>query len=229
MEANEVQPDDVESPAKVASKARQAIEVLLRKTRAAYLWPQVIEGTLWLGATFVAVFLSAGILGVLAPRPHGPDVFLWVLGLGGLATFVVGVVTAVVAYRQRPSLEQIAHLIQSASPDFRSDIVAALQFATEIEAETLRYSEALSLEHVQRTLKSMYARVDGTGSLAHVLTTRSSRPAWFALLGGIALSLAMVKFVPNFSERVLGNVQVLLAQDQRPLVGDIEIVLSFPA
>ncbi len=229
MEANEVQPEDVEAPAKVASKTRQAIELLLRKTRAAYLWPLVIEGFVWLGATFVAVFLSAGILGVLAPRPHGPAVFLWALGLGGLATLLVGVVTAVVAYRQRPSLQQVAHLIQSASPDFRSDIVAALQFAAEIEANTIRYSEALSLEHVQRTLKSLYARVDGTGSLAHLLTTRSSRPAWFAFLGGVALSLAMVEFVPNFTERVLGNVQVFAKQDQRPLVGDIDIVLTFPA
>ena len=229
MEANEVQPDDVEAPAKVASKARQAIEVLLRKTRAAYLWPLVFEGFLWLGATFVAVFLSAGILGILAPRPYGPDVFIWVLGLGSLATLIVGMIAAGVAYRQRPSLPQMAMLIQSASPDFRSDIVAALQFAEEIEANTARYSEALSLEHVQRTLRAMYARLDSTGTLAHVLTTRSSKPAWFAFLGGLAIALAMIQFVPHFTERVLGNVTALVAQEQRPLVGDIDILLTFPA
>ena len=92
---------DAAESQKVARNARTAHEALLRKTRAGYEKPRIFEAVLWFLATAVGVFLSAGLMGSLAPRPHGPLVFQWVLVLGWGAVAVAGAYVAVFAVRRR--------------------------------------------------------------------------------------------------------------------------------
>lgn len=229
IDAETPQPEDVQDPVKVARNARQSLETLLRKTRAGYEAPRVFEASLWFLATCVAVFLSAGLIAAVVPRPHGPTVFGWILGIGWASAVVAAMIAALVAYRRRATLARIAVLLQSAEPGFRSDITSSLQFSSELETGDVRYSREMAAEHVQRTLKAMLGRVDQTGSLAHLLPSRSVRPALMALGGGVVFSAMLVGLVPNFSGRVLGDIQISGGPVSRPIVSDIDIILNFPA
>ncbi|MEZ4459586.1 MAG: DUF4175 family protein [bacterium] len=229
MDSQTTPNQDARSDAQVAANAAAALDLLLRKTRSAYLQPLVFEFVLWLGATLMAVMLSAGVLSAVVPRNMGPTVFSWVLGVGIVATTIVAGITAAIAWRRYPDLTRVAHWLQNAEPQFRSDIVAAVQFARELQGGPTRYSASMALEHVQRTLRLMHERVDGRGSLAHLLPSRSLRPAGFAFMGGLLMVIAMANLLPNFGGHLVREATMLAIPNARPVVGDIDVVLEFPS
>lgn len=228
MEPETAKQDDAPDFGQVAQKAKASLEMLLRKTRTEYVRPIVLEAVLWMSATFVAILLSAGIVGALVPRTMGATVFLWIAGVGAAVLAVLALSTALMGWRRAPDLVWIAHLLQTAHPDFRNDIVAALQFADEVAMGATRYSRAMASEHVQRTLRALHAQANGKGSLAHLLPSRSLWPAVFALLGGLVMLGMIANLLPNFGGSVMREATMLAVSDVRPIVGDLYIDLDFP-
>ena len=178
----------------------RALETILRRTGNGLQKPVLTEGALWFGAAALAVVLSGLLLAALLPQ-GGYAVGRWVMGIG-LGSATLGAVVALGLYLWRkPQPDQIASRIQRHSPEFRSDLAAALEFGralAEDGGETLResgFSEAMARAHLSKTVRRVYEE-SKNNSLAHLVPKRDLTPPILAFSGGLALML--VPFVINF-------------------------------
>ncbi len=218
-----------------------ALKSLLRKTRRELRWPLLLEGAAWTAVTAGAIVVTAQTVGLLAGS-HGPQVVRWVCGIGGASLGLSVLVAGVVYWRTQPTLQDVARRLQRSNSRFRDDISAALQFGEELvgEADDDRpsvlhgFSVDLAAAHVKRTTRMLLEQLDENHTLANHIPRRTLVPALLALGGCLALLLLPQLF---WGERVDGLWNAALygtadekatKKDQRPLVGEIDVLLSFP-
>lgn len=220
-----------------AARELTALEAVLRKTRRQMRSPLLAEGLAWFVATMGAVLVTAQFVGLVLGK-SGPEAMRVVLGIGLSAT-LLGAVVALVGYvRSTPSLEEVARRLQRQVVDFRSDIVAALQFGAAlrdgVDAQAQGWSAELAFAHLRRTTRAVLARVDGGGSLAPLLEARSLAPTLAAVGGCLVLLVAPMLVWGERVSALWGEALVapLVARDDgpdhRPVVGDIDLVFSYP-
>lgn len=230
------EPVDDESIAEKASRELSALRAVLRKTRRQTRAPLFFEGLAWFVATLGAVMVSAQFIGLIL-GDTGPAVMRVMLLIGSGAALLGGLVALVGFFRGRPSLDDVARTLQRHVPEFRSDIVAALQFGEQlqedIDPDSVGWSPSLAYAHLRRTARALLGKVDGEGSLTSYLPARSLTPALVAVGGCLALLLAPYPFA---GERISAMWSEVIAPtraqeeepEHRPIVGDIDILYSFP-
>lgn len=208
----------------------KALELLLRKTRRDLETPAMVEGFLWFFATLGAVFISCVLLLVLFPK-HIEWVFsAMTVGVG--ATFFVGFIAAWRFFRSSMDLVAVARLVQSNVPEFRDDIVAALQFSKDLAGEQVAYSREMAEAHVKKTTRALLAKSNGKNSLAELCAPRDLRPAIWASIGAWGVLAVLVVWSPPAVEMLFSKAQEETTEDgvkRRPLVGEIDLILNYPA
>ena len=219
-----------------AEQELAALESILRKTRRELRGPVLFEGFAWFLVTLGSVAVSAQLVGLLAGE-DGPRALRLVLTFGSGAA-MVGAFAALIAFvRTKPGLEDVARLLQRHAPQFRNDIVAALQFGRELRdgrAESHGWSPALAHAHLKRTTRGLLGAVDGEGTLARHVPVRSPTPALVALGGCLVLLVAPYLIAPDMV-RDLWLEAAFPSDDakegepeHRPLVGEIDLLYAFP-
>lgn len=234
------EPDESVATEPIAVRAGReltALEAVLRKTRRRMRAPLLVEGFAWLIATAGAVLGTAQFLG-LALGPRGPSVMRIALAVGLGATALGGVLALIGYVRSAPSIDAVARHLQRQVAEFRSDLVAALQFGRAlrdgVDGQTQGWSPELAYAHLRRTTRAVLGRVDGGGTLGGLVEPRSLTPTLLAIGGCLALLLAPMPFVGGklgklWTAAVFAPIsKVSDKPDQRPLVGDIDLVFSYP-
>ncbi len=230
--------DDKEEGAKKgAAKDLRTLRVLLRRTGRDLVRPVVIEGALWFGATVLAVLL-VGLL-VAAVIPNGYTLGRWVMGIG-LLSATLGALSALGMFLwRRPDAAQVAARVQRHSPEFRSDLVAALEFGERLTGERGEsladqgVSESLAAAHLAQTVKRAN-EVAKKSSLAHLIPRRDLTPPILAVSGGLALMV--IPFVLDagwtlgvLSGERMGSPVVGERVDERPMVSSVDAVFVYPS
>lgn len=236
-EPEEEEPEEEASIEDRAARELTALEAVLRKTRRRMRSPLLAEGFAWMIATVGAVLVTGQFVG-LALGVRGPAVMRMIL-LVGLGATAVGALVALVGYiRTSPSLEDVARRLQREVAEFRSDLVAALQFGRAlrdgVDAEAEGWSSALAFAHLRRTTRAVLGRLDGGGTLGNLVQTRSLTPTLVAI-GGCLVLLVAPMFVFGDKVQKLWTAAIFAPMteaskgpEHRPIVGDIDLVFSYP-
>lgn len=216
----------------------RALEVVLRRTGRAYRGPMVKEGVLWAGVTALAVVLSGLVVAALF-GDAGYGMGRWVMGLGLLLTAVGAGVSYGLFWLRRPTEEEVARLVQRHSPEFRSDLVAALEFGKSLEEDGGKsiaeqgFSVAMARAHLARTTERVLERCE-QHSLVHLLPQRTLTGPLLALTGAVVL--LVVPFGINagwtmgvLSGERLGTPVVGERVEQRSMVGYVDAVFVYPS
>lgn len=217
-----------------ARRELTALESILRKTRRRLRTPLLVEGIAWTVATLGAVLATAQIV-ALALGDDGVTPMRWMLVVGGGATLLGALLALTHWVRARPSLDQVARRLQRAVPEFRSDIVAALEFGRALcggDGDD-GSSPQLAFAHLKQTTRDLLGRASGDGTLATLLEPRPLAPALAAVAGCLVLLLAPMLFAGE-QLRELWRQALWVTQSEadaathRPVVGDITLAFSFP-
>lgn len=216
----------------------RALIMVLRRTGRALRRPVLIEGALWYGATLLAVILSGLLLAALF-ADVGYTLGRWVMFVG-MSSATLGGAAALGLYLWRKAgPEQIAARIQRHSPEFRSDLVAALEFGhglTEDGGESLRkrgFSEAMARAHLSKTTRRVLEACE-ENSLAHLIPSRDLTSPALAVSGGVALLLLPLLLYPGWTLGVLSGERIgdpvvgeRVAEDT--VVGYLDGVFVYPS
>ena len=220
-----------------AQRELSALESVLRKTRRQLRAPLFAEGLAWMLATTVAVLITAQFVG-LALGTRGPATMRYVLVVGLGATAIGALVALLGFIRTAPSLRDIANTIQRELAEFRSDIVAALEFGDALshqDATPAHFSASLAFAHLRKTTRAVLAATE-SGSLAPRLEPRSLAPSLLATGGALAVLLLPFALMPDKLPRLwhaaafapLVEAASDADADHRPVVGDIDLMFSYP-
>ncbi len=225
------------SPQSVKADLR-ALEAVLKRTGRALGRPVIIEGALWYGVTLVAVVLSSLVAMALIAE-HGYQVARWILTVG-IGSATLGAVVALATYLwRRPGPMDVAARVQRHSGEFRSDLVAALEFGRRLRDEgedSLRddgVSPSMARAHLARTLERVYDAAQNH-SLAHLVPARNLAPPVLAMSGGVALLLVPLLLNPGWTLGVLSGERVgtpVVGERvvEKTIVGSLEGVFEYPA
>lgn len=220
-----------------ASSDLRALETVLRRTGRHLRAPIYKEGALWYGVTFIAVLLSGLAIAALFGE-QGYSVGRWVMGLGLSLTTLGGLISLVLFEWRKPTTLDVARRVQRHSPEFRSDLVAALEFGTLLEEDggaSLRdqgFSEAMASAHVGRTTKRVLENCK-ENSLAHLVPQRDLTPPILAMTAAGVLLLLPFLFNAGWTLGVLtgermGSPVVGERVAERSMVGYIDAVFVYP-
>lgn len=213
------------------------LQRILRRTRRRETLETVIEGTLWYVAVLGAVVVTALLASSVVPTAAVPG---WIL-IGGSAAATTGAAIAgVQLWQRRSNLESTARELQRAEPDFRNDLVAALEFGERLADNPdagdreLGFSRSLAAAHIHRTARAIRERTDVHRHLAHLLPERSLGPPAAAVLGSAAICAIAGVAAPTLTADTLRAPWMSTtetpadADRQRPLVGDIRVEYDPP-
>lgn len=215
----------------------EALRVFLRKTQSAIRGPVILEGALWYLITMLAVAL--GILGLSAAFPTWRATLGgWPLWTGiGAATLAAAIALALFLRRKHDEYRTAA-LLQRHHPDFRNDLVAALEFGERLysadqEKPDPGFSRALAEAHIARTTRTVLD-LQQDGHLGHLIPRRDLTIPAISLAATAVVALIPMIFAPTWTLNALFGANVpgaaLLARiNERPVVGPLEISLTFPA
>lgn len=214
----------------------RAMAMILARTGRAWRWPMLLEGALWYLVTLGAVLLSAMLLAVLIPQAL-PAVTGWMLIIGAAAASV-GAGVAWFNFRAgTKDIFQVARRLQREAPQFRNDIIAALEFGEKLLSappdRALGFSREMARAHVRRTTQKMLQKCEHS-HLAHLLNRRDLTPPAMSLAGCVALLLIPLFFNSELTLEVLGSPFAGIETEkgpeisQRPIVGALNIYYSPP-
>lgn len=228
-ESGEVSDDPVFDPA----RELKALETILAKTRRAWERPIVVEGVMWFVATLGAVAISACLVSALAPTPLGAAIAGWVLKVGAAASALAGLGILIRWLRRTPDHSDTGALLQRHVPELKNDVVAALQFARELQNTDVSYSREMASEHVRKTTRKLLGMTSGDGSLVDRLPRRDTTPAIIAVAACLAVLTAIALVSEPTVQRVFLGAGVTGEESgeqekRQPLVGDIDLHLTYP-
>ncbi len=232
---------DEEPPSKYKRSAAddlRALESVLQRTGRQLRMPVLIEGALWYCVTILTVLLS-GLIAARVVVDHGYAVARWIT-IGGSASATLGAAVALGLYLwRRPGPEQIAARIQRHAGEFRSDLVAALEFGYILRddgGDALRdrgFSPSMAKLHLSRTLRKVYENSEKS-SLAHLVPSRDLTPPILALSGAVVLISIPLLFNMGWTLGVisgerLGDPVVGERVLEETIVGNIDGVFVYPS
>lgn len=216
----------------------RALRSVLRRTRRALRRPLIIEGAIWYGVTLLAVVLSSlAVAGLISDG--GYTAARWILALG-MAAATLGAVSVLGLFLwRRPTLEHVASRIQRHATEFRSDLVAALEFGHALDedgGQSLRdsgFSPALARVHLSRTVRKVYEHSE-RNSLAHLVPRRDLTPPILALSGAVALMAVPLIVNPGWTLGVLSGERIgtpVVGERvvKETVVGNLEGVFVYPS
>ncbi len=215
----------------------EALRVFLRKTQSAIRLPLILEGALWYFITMLAVTL--GILALSAAVPTWRALLgSWVLWMGLAAATLAATITLTLFLRRKHNEYRTASLLQRHYPEFRNDLVAALEFGDQLyRADDNKpdpgFSRALAEAHIARTTRTVLD-LQQDGHLGHLIPRRElTIPAIALAVTAVITAIPMI-FAPTWTLNALFGANVpgaaLLARiNERPVVGPLEVTLTFPS
>ena len=179
---------------------REAIHFLLGRVRSKVRTRLVIESLLWFFLILTTLLLFIFICILLVPAASSVVVALygfWTLvvcaTLGILFGFV-GLITI------KPSLYEIAHILQISCSQLRNDVVAALQFSE--ESQTFDHvSEAIASEHVERTASKLHS-IHNEDSLFSLIPQRPLFAPFWGTLAAIAITFGVYTFAEEKADDI---------------------------
>ncbi|MBA2664587.1 MAG: DUF4175 family protein [Bradymonadaceae bacterium] len=217
----------------------RALQVYLRKTEVAVRGPVILEGAIWYLVTALAVVLAVLLFTAALPSLMvGVGGWLLVIGLAS-ATLLASIALALFL-RRKHDVYTIAARLQRHHPEFRNDLVAALEFGEVLfgdkasQGADLGFSTVLAEAHIARTVRKLTdLQIDG--HLAHLIPRRDLTTPAMSLAGGAVLVLIPLAFFPTWTLNALLGSGSTTAQffrgssEVQPVVGALEVVLSYPA
>ncbi|MFB6263528.1 MAG: DUF4175 family protein [Bradymonadaceae bacterium] len=225
------------------SNARQhlrALRTILRKTRRRWRRQQLAEGVFWYAAALAAVFATAVLAAGIVPDAAA-TVARWILYGGGSAATIGGSVALWGFVRKASGLEATARALERAERDFRSDIVAALEFGEQMVGRPdagdreLGFSRALAETHLGRTVDQLRERAGDANHLAALLPDRPLEPPLFAVVGCVLLMLVSYGLAPGSTVEALraplssASTATDDSKHVRPVVRDLRLRYTPPS
>lgn len=232
-------PDEKRSPTGRSVDADlRSLKSVLERTGRDLRRPVLVEGALWYGALMMAVVLSALFVAGFVPD-YGYAVGRWILVIGGGLATAAAASALVYGVWHSPSPVDVAMRVQRHCSDFRSDLVAALEFGDELverggaDLEKEGVSPAMARAHVGRTLRKVHDAAQ-EHSLAHVVPGRDLIPAVVTFSAGVVLLLIPLFLNPGWTLGVLSGERIgapvvgeRVVEDA--IVGSVEGIFVYPA
>ncbi len=219
----------------------EALRVFLRKTDTATRGPVLLEGAIWYLIAMLAAALGILALSALVPTWR-ESLGGWPLWMGlGAATLAAAIALGLFLRRKHDEY-RIAASLQRHHPEFRNDLVAALEFGEKLYRSSTGpdaadhdpgFSRALAEAHIARTARTL-ADLQVDGHLGHLIPRRELTIPAISLAATALLVLLPMIFLPTWTLNALFGARppgtsLLGRPIERPVVGPLDITLTFPA
>ena len=223
--------NDSEDLEKGRRRNREFIALLLTKLRTRIRARESIEFGLWILVLMSTLTLIVLVLALVFPSSRPAILYrgFWILGGVSLSTILIALVAF---FTTKPSLYTIAGRLQNAYADFRSDIIAALEFSEPDETFEF-HSEILASEHIERCAKKLHQK-EAEGVLYTLIPQRPLGAPFLGLIAALAvISTLYFLNVDTINKAIDSLFQEVSKQSapqkaKRPLIGDIMIEFTFP-